>query len=163
MENVKVKGVDLEFYDSIDVMITSRFMQFNKFFAMENMSAPNLEAIHKQELEALTLLKSERYEDLEKLIKNRSQALAMALNNINPNTLSQACFISSINGEKKVRTKDGVLNLNDSSDEGIKKVANYIEGLDTSKGKIFQLVESLKKKFNSKLTRFFLTWKMNNI
>lgn len=155
MRNQVIAGHKIEFYDSIDVMKTARMMQFQKNVHLESVGGDpeNADRIDK---EILHYNKKGDTRNVDILTKNRNQSLHFALSNINPGTISHACWVSSIDGKKVLNLDGRSINLHDHSDEGLQALARVIENWDTPKGHFYRIVKELKKKLRTSLKLLFL-------
>lgn len=157
MRTKKIGGHVVEFYDSIDVMITARLMQFHKYTVLEGI-APNAENLDRMDKEIIHWAKKKQFAKIDVVTKNRNQSLHFALSNINPGTLSHACWVSSIDGKKYLQIDGNSISLLDHSDEGLQAVARLIEKWDTRQGMFYQMADQLKKKLIASLRWLFLKY-----
>ena len=115
--NKGLQKTSIMLYTDIDQLTAERFSKVNKYWMLHDELGSCFEDIEKLHITRLILSVNDP-EKLKKLLDNMRVLIHNIINEVNPESLSFACLIHSIDGKE----------LTDLSDENLRKTIEYLSG-----------------------------------
>lgn len=100
MKELKINGNKVKLYDSIEVMPITVFHRFNLYAAMDAGIGGTIEDVDRRLYRARQFMQHGQKENAIAELDNLRQAMAFVIENNNPEMLSFAALVHSIDGEK---------------------------------------------------------------
>lgn len=147
MTEVKIKGHKVVFYDSIKQMPIRRYQQSNKYLMIASDIGSDFADFDKRTLKVMEFLKKGMLGEAVKEMENRRQTIWNAYKNYNPQGMSLALLVKSIDGRPR----------NDISDEGLEKTLDELNRIGFSYDDMIENLSEVKKKSTFNLKRIFRT------
>ena len=145
MTEVNIKGNKVVFYDNIKQMPIRRYQQSNKYLMIASDIGNDFADFDKRSVKVMEFLKKGMLNEAVKEIENRRQTIWNAYKNYNPQGMSLALLVYSING--KLRT--------DISDHGLEKTLDELNRIGFSYDDMIDNLSDVKKKSKFSLKRIF--------
>lgn len=147
MTEVKIKGHKVVFFDSIKQMPIRRYQQSNKYLMIASDIGSDFADFDKRTLKVMEFLKKGMLGEAVKEMENRRQTIWNAYKNYNPQGMSLALLVKSIDGRPR----------NDISDEGLEKTLDELNRIGFSYDDMIENLSEVKKKSTFNLKRIFRT------
>lgn len=145
MTEVKIKGHKVVFYDSIKQMPIRRYQQSNKYLMIASDIGSDFADFDKRTLKVMEFLKKGMLGEAVKEMENRRQTIWNAYKNYNPQGMSLALLVKSIDGRPR----------NDISDEGLEKTLDELNRIGFTYDNLEEALSDVKKKSKFSLKRTF--------
>lgn len=143
MRTQKVHGHIVKIYDSIEELPIGRFHKYNKCMLVDSGLGSDLQDADGHFVRAMMLIQSGQGDLAVKELENLRQALYLVGETISPKHLAYAVLVTEVDGKPR----------EDISDEGLKETLEILN--DTPKGILDWFFESVKKKIEEELIRYF--------
>jgi len=155
METRTIKGREVKVYNSIDELPYKRFVEFNKFVAIDAGTGSSLEEfdqrmqrVYSKQKLAMKALNDGNVKHAEALLRdstkeqqNVRQSYQFVIRGVSPKMLSFACLVHSINGQPR----------NDLSAEGLQATVSQLN--EEKASVLFDWYNRLKKKIHQEVSR----------
>jgi hypothetical protein len=140
MQTLRINGQSVKLYDSIETMPITVFHRFNLYAAIDAGIGGTIEDVDRRLLRARQFIKHNQQENALRELDNMRQSMAFVIENSNPEMLSFAALIHSINGEE-VRISD---------EASAREVLQRLNKKGLTVGVVRAAIESVKKKWMGK-------------
>jgi len=140
MKELKINGNKVKLYDSIEVMPITVFHRFNLYAAMDAGIGGTIEDVDRRLYRARQFMHHGQKENAIAELDNLRQAMAFVIENNNPEMLSFAALVQSING-KEVQAAD---------ESSCKEILGRLSKKGLTVGMVRSVLEWVKKKWTKK-------------
>ena len=147
MQHITHNGNQIQYYNSIDELPINRYQLHNKYTILDSGIGSTAQDVRNHYNRMYKLLQQNDIENLSKEIVNTQQNIEFIITGVNPALFSFIPLIHSINGKK----------LTDLSDENIKRTLDKLSKKGFTAGKLFGLLNQVKKNLMKNLTSFSQT------
>lgn len=146
MRTESVNGHTVEFYDAIDDLPIVRHHRFNEFIALSSEIGSTMQDFDKH-IDELGIMigRGDKENSLKKLM-NMRQSVVFAIENVSPMSMAFATLVHKVDGKE----------MNDHTDNGLKKVINLLSEIKVSYSLVKSIVDYVKKKSKKKKPSTFL-------
>ncbi len=143
MKNLLINNKIIRVYDSIDEMPIVNFQKYNKYLLIDSGIGSDTDDIDAHIIKVAKFIKANNNKKALQELQNMRQNMYMVNNEISPKYLAFAALIHSIDGKE----------VNDLSDDGLKKLLNDLKSIKHSK--VIDFLLWLKKKVTNELETYF--------
>lgn len=143
MKSLLINKKIVRVYDSIDEMPIVNFQKYNKYLLIDSGIGSDADDIDAHIVKIAKFIKTNNNKKALQELQNMRQNMYMVNNEISPKYLAFAALIHSIDGKE----------VNDLSDEGLKKLLQDLK--DIKHSKVIDFLLWLKKKVTSELETYF--------
>lgn len=143
MKSLLINKKIVRVYDSIDEMPIVNFQKYNKYLLIDSGIGSDADDIDAHIVKIAKFIKANNNKKALQELQNMRQNMYMVNNEISPKYLAFAALIHSIDGKE----------VNDLSDEGLKKLLQDLK--DIKHSKVIDFLLWLKKKVTSELETYF--------
>ena len=143
MKSLLINKKIVRVYDSIDEMPIVNFQKYNKYLLIDSGIGSDADDIDAHIVKIAKFIKANNNKKALQELQNMRQNMYMINNEISPKYLAFAALIHSIDGKE----------VNDLSDDGLKKLLRYLK--DIKHSKVIDFLLWLKKKVTSELETYF--------
>ena len=143
MKNLLINNKIIRVYDSIDEMPIVNFQKYNKYLLIDSGIGSDADDIDAHIIKVAKFIKANNNKKALQELQNMRQNMYMVNNEISPKYLAFAALIHSIDGKE----------VNDLSDDGLKKLLNDLKSIKHSK--VIDFLLWLKKKVTNELETYF--------
>ena len=143
MKSLLINKKIVRVYDSIDEMPIVNFQKYNKYLLIDSGIGSDADDIDAHIVKIAKFIKANNNKKALQELQNMRQNMYMVHNEISPKYLAFAALIHSIDGKE----------VNDLSDDGLKKLLQGLKGIKHSK--VIDFLLWLKKKVTSELETYF--------
>ena len=135
MRTIKINRHTVKLHDSIETMPITTFHRFNLYAAIDSGIGGTIEDVDRRLLRARQFIKHNQQDNAIKELDNMRQAMAFVIEHSNPEFLSFAALVCSIDG-KKVQV---------NNEEDAKEVLRRLNKKGLTVGTIRQVLSDVKK------------------
>jgi hypothetical protein len=135
MRTIKINGHAVKLHDSIETMPITTFHRFNLYAAIDSGIGGTIEDVDRRLLRVRQFIKHNQQENAVKELDNMRQSMAFVIEHSNPEFLSFAALIHSIDG-KEVQV---------NNEEDAKEVLSRLNKKGLTVGVIRQALNDVKK------------------
>lgn len=143
MRTVKIKGMNVEIYDSIEDLPILRFHKYNKMLLIDSGVGSDLADFDRHIEKAMRYANSKTPQMAVKELENLRENVYFIQSEISPRHLAFAVLVKSIDGKP----------CNDLSDDALQKIIKRFA--DASNKELTDHLESVKKKIDDELRLYF--------
>lgn len=133
---MKLKGVEVVFYETAEKMTMKRYQRFNKYLMIDNEVGSDFGSFDAKLAKAVSYLKKGMTEPAAKELDNFRQMVYNSFMNYSPQNMALALLVRSIGGEP----------CNDITAKGLEAVLDKLEDLEFSKELALATIADVKKK-----------------
>ncbi len=137
MKTIKHNGHTIKLYDSIETMPITVFQRFNLYAAMDAGIGGTIEDVDRRLYRVRQFINHDQKENATKELDNMRQAMAFVVQNSNPELLSFAVLIHSIDGKKVEATDEATC----------KEILDSLSRKGFTLGMVRDAIEHVKKKW----------------
>ena len=135
MRTIKINGHTVKLHDSIETMPITTFHRFNLYAAIDSGIGGTIEDVDRRLLRVRQFIKHNQQDNAVRELDNMRQAMAFVIKHSNPEFLSFAALVCSIDG-KEVQV---------NNEEDAKEVLNRLNKKGLTVGTIRKVLSEVKK------------------
>jgi hypothetical protein len=140
MNEHKVGGHTVEYYDAVDDLPIVRHHRFNEFIALKSGIGSTIQDVDEHITGLVQMINRGDKEMAINKALNMGQSLKFAIENVDPQSMAFAVLVHKIDGKE----------MNDTTDHGLNKVISLLSEIKISYSMIKTIVEYVKKKLKKK-------------